>query len=91
MHAPKVFFSMIGALAVFAVATYFLSGSLSGTIIKTVLSAVLLQVGYFCAVAYLVFKETKRRKALNGVADGLASGAALHNLGKTGHTVLRNH
>jgi len=91
MHASKVFFSMIGALVVFAVATYFLSGSLTGTIIKTVLSAILLQVGYFCAVAYLVFKETKRRKALDGAVEGVASAATLRNLGKAGHTALRNH
>ncbi|MVA27535.1 exopolysaccharide production repressor protein [Agrobacterium vitis] len=91
MHAPKVFFSMIGALLVFAVATYFLSGSLAGTLIKTVLAAIVLQVGYFCAVAYLVFQETKRRTQATGTSDATASNGAIHALGKTGQTALRNN
>ncbi|WP_160010261.1 exopolysaccharide production repressor protein [Rhizobium sp. 18055] len=61
MYAPRVFVSMFGALAVFAVATYFLSGSLSGALIKTAVCAILLQAGYFGGVLYLVWKEAKER------------------------------
>ncbi|EPE97351.1 exopolysaccharide production repressor protein [Rhizobium grahamii] len=61
MYAPRVIFSMLGALAVFAVATYWLSGSLTGTAIKTAICAVLLQAGYFGGVLYLVWKETRSR------------------------------
>ncbi|CCM76126.1 exopolysaccharide production repressor protein [Rhizobium mesoamericanum] len=61
MYAPRVIFSMLGALAVFAVATYWLSGSLAGTAIKTAICAVLLQAGYFGGVLYLVWKESRSR------------------------------
>jgi len=61
MYAPRVIFSMLGALAVFAVATYWLSGSLAGTAIKTAICAVLLQAGYFGGVLYLVWKESSSR------------------------------
>ncbi|KQV83809.1 exopolysaccharide production repressor protein [Rhizobium sp. Root1220] len=63
MYAPRVFVSMVGALAVFAIATYWLSGSLSGTAIKTAVCAVLLQTGYFGGVLYLVWKESRSRGA----------------------------
>ncbi|CAN7433925.1 MAG: exopolysaccharide production repressor protein [Rhizobium sp.] len=61
MYAPRVIFSMLGALAVFAVATYWLSGSLTGTAIKTAICAVLLQTGYFGGILYLVWKEARSR------------------------------
>jgi exopolysaccharide production repressor protein len=61
MYAPRVFVSMLGALGVFAVATYVLSGSVSGTLIKTVICAILLQAGYFGGVLYLVWKESRSR------------------------------
>ena len=61
MYAPRVFVSMIGALAVFAIATYCLNGSLAKTLIDTAISAVLLQVGYFGGVLFLVWKENKTR------------------------------
>jgi exopolysaccharide production repressor protein len=61
MYAPRVFVSMVGALVVFAIATYWLSGSLSGALIKTAICAVLLQAGYFGGVIYLVWKEAKQR------------------------------
>jgi exopolysaccharide production repressor protein len=70
MYAPRVFVSMIGALAVFAVATYFLTGSLSTTIIETVICAILLQVGYFAGVLYLTWKAAKARKA--ALSDGIS-------------------
>lgn len=63
MYAPRVFVSMIGALAVFAVATYWLNGSLTTTLVETVICAVLLQIGYFGGVLFLVWKEAKQRTA----------------------------
>ncbi|MGV1757168.1 exopolysaccharide production repressor protein [Rhizobium sp. P44RR-XXIV] len=62
MYAPRVFVSMLGTLVVFAIATYFLTNSLSTTLIETAICAVLLQIGYFIGVLYLVWKE---RKALD--------------------------
>ncbi|TXI00011.1 MAG: exopolysaccharide production repressor exox [Rhizobium sp.] len=64
MYAPRVFISMLGTLVVFAIATYFLTNSLWTTLIETVICAVLLQIGYFLGVLYLVWKERKSRDAL---------------------------
>ncbi|MBB5574522.1 MULTISPECIES: exopolysaccharide production repressor protein [Rhizobium] len=64
MYAPRVFISMVGALAVFAIATYFLTQSLSTTLIETVICAVLLQIGYFIGILFLVWKERSARAAL---------------------------
>jgi exopolysaccharide production repressor protein len=72
MYAPRVFVSMVGALAVFAIATYWLNGSLLDTLIDTAISAVLLQVGYFGGVLFLVWKEAKAR---NAGRTGMASPA----------------
>ena len=64
MYAPRVFISMVGALAVFAIATYFLTHSFSTTLIETVICAVLLQIGYFLGILFLVWKEQGARNAL---------------------------
>ncbi|MGG6892840.1 MULTISPECIES: exopolysaccharide production repressor protein [Rhizobium] len=64
MYAPRVFISMLGTLVVFAIATYFLTNSLSTTLIETAICAVLLQIGYFLGVLYLVWKERKAQLAL---------------------------
>ncbi len=64
MYAPRVFISMLGTLVVFAIATYFLTNSLATTLIETAICAVLLQIGYFLGVLYLVWKERKARDAL---------------------------
>src|ERR1700712_1548636 len=66
MYAPRVFVSMIGTLAVFAIATYFLSHSLTTALVETAICAVLLQIGYFAGVLFLVRKAEKaRREALS--------------------------
>lgn len=62
MFAPRVFASMIGALTVFAVVTYMLNGSLTSTLIQTLICAVLMQVGYFLAVVFLVWKKARERQ-----------------------------
>ena len=54
--------SMFGALAAFAIATYFLTGSLASTAVQTLICAVLIQVGYFLAVLFLVWKEARERR-----------------------------
>ncbi|RVI94300.1 exopolysaccharide production repressor exox [Sinorhizobium medicae] len=65
MFAPRVFVSMIGALAAFAVATYYLNGSLASTAIQTFICAVLMQVGYFAAILFLVWKEARERRRVS--------------------------
>ncbi|WP_104666302.1 exopolysaccharide production repressor protein [Ensifer adhaerens] len=61
MYAPRVFVSMIGALTVFAVVTYFLNGSLTSTLIQTAICAILIQIGYFLAVVFLIWRKARER------------------------------
>lgn len=77
MYAPRVFVSMIGALAAFAIATYFLTHSLSTTLIDVVICAVLLQVGYFAGVLYLAAKAARERRSSLNEASAGASGASI--------------
>lgn len=62
MFAPRFLVSMFGALAAFGVATYFLTGSLATAAVQTLICAVLIQVGYFIAVLFLVRKEARERR-----------------------------
>ncbi|HXV30443.1 MAG TPA: exopolysaccharide production repressor protein [Sinorhizobium sp.] len=62
MFAPRFLVSMLGALTAFAIATYFLTGSLATAAIQTLICAVLIQVGYFIAVLFLVWKEARERR-----------------------------
>jgi hypothetical protein len=57
MYAPRVFVSMLAVLVVFAVSSFFISGSVLSAIIQTVICAVLIQAGYFIGVLYLVRRE----------------------------------
>lgn len=63
MFAPRALIYMTGVLIAFAVTTYMLTGSVYTTLIQTVICAVLVQVGYFCAVLFLVWKARKAEKA----------------------------
>ena len=76
MFAPRVFLSMIGALAAFAVATYYLNGSLASSAIQTLICAVLIQVGYFVAVLFLVWKEARERRRLSSQKQFVTAEAA---------------
>ncbi len=62
MFAPRVFISMIGALSVFAIVTFILTGSAWTTAWQTLVCAVLVQAGYFIAVLFLVAKEGRDRR-----------------------------
>lgn len=63
MYAPRVFISMICALMVFAVATYFIHGSLLTSFIQTMICLVIVQVGYFIGVLFLVAREKRQMRA----------------------------
>jgi len=62
MYAPRVFLSMLGALIVFAIVTYVLTGSIGTALWQTVVSAVLLQVGYFVGVLILVRRAARQER-----------------------------
>ena len=66
-YAPRFFLSMAIALVAFAIVTYVATGSVVTTAIQTLVCAVLIQVGYFLATLYLVWRTAKARK---GEADG---------------------
>jgi len=94
MRAPKVFFCMIAVLLVFAASTYQLSGSLSETIIKSIIAAIVLQVGYFVGIVYLVAKEARARKAARGpqevVRDVPSEKGKLVHIAKPSRSAMRN-
>lgn len=62
MYAPRVFISMMGALLVFAVATYFIQGSFYTAFIQTLICLVIIQVGYFIGVIILVAREKRHMR-----------------------------
>lgn len=64
MYAPRVFISMMCALLVFAVATYIIHGSFYTSLIQTLICLVIIQVGYFIGVLFLVAKEKRRMRAI---------------------------
>lgn len=61
MYAPRVFVSMVGVLLTFAVASYWMSGSFWTVLFQTALCAIILQIGYFIGVLYLVRREKQQR------------------------------
>lgn len=61
MYAPRVFVSMIGTLAVFAIASYAMTGSFLSALMETVLCAIILQLGYFIGILYLVRREAQEK------------------------------
>ncbi|QHG73161.1 exopolysaccharide production repressor protein [Ensifer adhaerens] len=89
MYAPRVFVSMIGALTVFAVVTYFLNGSLTSTLIQTAICAVLIQIGYFLAVVFLIWRKAREhgKKAAEVLqsANDDKPGDKSHRLNRPGH------
>lgn len=70
-YAPRFFLSMAIALVAFAIVTYLSTGSIVTTAIQTVICAVLIQVGYFLATLYLVWRTAKQRKS--ALEQGLRS------------------
>jgi exopolysaccharide production repressor protein len=52
----------VGAILSFAVITYVVSGSLWTTLMQTAICALLIQIGYFAAIIFLMWRG-RRRKA----------------------------
>ncbi|GAB1582724.1 exopolysaccharide production repressor protein [Phyllobacterium phragmitis] len=61
MSFPKFLVGMLGVLIAFAVTTYTLTHSFWTTLIQTVICAVVIQIGYFGAVLFLVMREKSRK------------------------------
>lgn len=91
MYGPRVFLSMIGALVVFAIGTYALTGSIGSTALQTLICAVLLQVGYFAGVLYLVAKASREKASAASTSetvkkDADAKAAQVSSLKTPGHS-----
>ena len=54
---------LVVVLLVFAITTYLITGSMWSTFIQTVICAILVQVGYFAAVLFLVWRSGRRLKS----------------------------
>ncbi len=60
MRFPNFLVGMFGVLIAFAITTYVLTQSLWATIVQTLICAVVIQVGYFAVVLFLVAREKPR-------------------------------
>lgn len=68
MYAPRVFVSIVCVLIAIALASWIMGGSVWTVVIQTVVSAVILQLGYFIAVVYLV-RRARLAAEHQGTAD----------------------
>jgi hypothetical protein len=84
MYAPRVFVSMLAVLIVFAMSTYFMSGSLLSALIQTLICAAIIQTGYFIGVLYLVHRE-KLLTEQSGSSDRLLRMSQAQNKGSDLH------
>ncbi|PRD42545.1 exopolysaccharide production repressor protein exox [Phyllobacterium phragmitis] len=60
MSFPKFLVGMLGVLIAFAVTTYMMTHSFWMTVIQTLICAVVIQIGYFGAILFLVMREKSR-------------------------------
>lgn len=60
MSLPRFLAGMISVLFVFAVSTYVATGSIGTTLVQTLICAVLLQLGYFLVVLFLVARGERK-------------------------------
>jgi exopolysaccharide production repressor protein len=58
----------VGALLAFSIMTYVVTGSLRTTFVQTVICAVLIQIGYFAGVVFLVWRRRRKAQARNSEA-----------------------
>jgi exopolysaccharide production repressor protein len=75
MSFPLFLRGFLGVLVVFALTTYLFTGSLWSTFIQTAICAVLIQIGYFAAVLFMVWRSTGTQKAeapMGEAAPGLS-------------------
>jgi exopolysaccharide production repressor protein len=63
------FRGLIGVLLVFAVVTFFITHSISTTLIDTLICGVLIQLGYFAVVLFLVWRTPKGLSDNDGAAS----------------------
>ncbi len=75
---------MLLALTAFAIAIYWLTGSVWTTVVQTLVCAVIIQVGYFVGVLFLVWRS-------GNVAEDGRRHDTQADAGKVGSDVFHNH
>lgn len=76
---------LIGVLIAFAIASYAITHSAWTTFIQTLICAVIIQVGYFIAILFMVWRsdETKKRGEIPARNETAASATELRPKGET--------
>lgn len=83
MGAPRVFVGMFGTLSAFFIASYFINGSITLTILDTIAAALILQVGYFFLVLFMVWQAAETRSAILDEKTSLAVSDDAHSVAPT--------
>jgi exopolysaccharide production repressor protein len=73
MSFPLFLRGLVLVLAAFAITTYAITGSFWSTLIQTVICAVLVQIGYFAAVLFLVYRSDRTKKSEASAAQAEAT------------------
>lgn len=58
----------IGVLIAFAVTTYFITQSVWTTVVQTLICAVVIQIGYFVAVLFMVWRAPAKEMGKDGAS-----------------------
>lgn len=77
---------LIGVLVVFAIASYAITQSAWTTFIQTLICAVIIQVGYFIAVLFMVWRSGETRNRGEGLARGESTAASTKEIQSKGET-----
>jgi exopolysaccharide production repressor protein len=75
MSLPLFLRGLVVVLIAFAIGTYLITGSAWTTFVDTVICAVLLQVGYFGAVLFMVWRAPAMPRPERGARRDAAQGA----------------
>lgn len=77
MRFPNFLIGMLGVLVAFAITTYVITQSFGAMIVQTLICAVVIQIGYFLAVVFLVAREKPRKiekkQPMNDDVKGVAN------------------
>jgi exopolysaccharide production repressor protein len=68
--------NLVGVSIVFALTTYLTTGSWWTTLIQTIICAVLVQVGYFAAVLFSIWRSGTQKNGANAPKSEPAQGLA---------------
>lgn len=76
MSLPRFLVGMLSVLMVFAVSTYVATGSIGTVLVQTLICAVLLQLGYFLVVLFLVARTERKPQQEASVSEARRGGPA---------------